>query len=506
MNDRFVSPSKKKKATSAGGSFNQQANAEALGKSVKVVAQAINSHIEELNRVDINQFLGELTKELDIDLSGFSGLVNVNTSGTFYLTSPLYGETELRPMELRTYKYDEIESKTVVNTRSNARIQELLNSLSLQDILSTLQESGQSLPAIGVEIDDGNGGKVVEIIDGSRRRRSCILAEKDYYVFVLKGDVTAVQRKFLRETFKATKEHTFLEECIAIAADLHEFKSENPKASIEEFSNIDSKYSASKVKRMVSFTKIPLSIIKHFADVTLRYNFFDKSLYPLYTKFSALNMLDILDANLKNEVRAFEDCFDDDNDLSEVNFNVIPDPSAKSVIGKLEGLAEQLSEISEDMFLYVPREAITENFVSHYAYPLYMKANELGILDEIVVELKNHRETIEATEDAPETVSEHIPLDRLENAFKAILDGLSSYQDDNKGKSGIDGMVAHPENVTPSPKKTRTVYHWGSLKSKKYIRSTQKESGELMISFKGASDEIKEKTLEYLNNLMQEED
>lgn len=85
-----------------------------------------------------------------------------------------------------------VERKTMVYAK-NIRMQEFLDNDSLEDILPTMNKSGQQFPAIG---RDTNG--VIEIADGSRRRKAAILAQKDYIILV--GDLTDAEMTYLSET------------------------------------------------------------------------------------------------------------------------------------------------------------------------------------------------------------------------------------------------------------------------------------------------------------------
>ncbi|MDD1781204.1 ParB/RepB/Spo0J family partition protein [Enterovibrio sp. ZSDZ35] len=82
----------------------------------------------------------------------------------------------------------------------NAREQSFLNKLALSDILVTLKERGQQYPAVGRWLE----GDKIEVLDGSRRRMSCILAEQDFLVYVAK-DINSKHAKFLSDVANAHK-------------------------------------------------------------------------------------------------------------------------------------------------------------------------------------------------------------------------------------------------------------------------------------------------------------
>ncbi|OAN10945.1 chromosome partitioning protein ParB [Photobacterium jeanii] len=82
----------------------------------------------------------------------------------------------------------------------NAREQAFLNEHALADILTTLKERGQQYPAVGRWLEDGR----IEVLDGSRRRMSCILANKDFLIYVAKG-INSEHAKFLSDVANAHK-------------------------------------------------------------------------------------------------------------------------------------------------------------------------------------------------------------------------------------------------------------------------------------------------------------
>ncbi len=93
----------------------------------------------------------------------------------------------------------EVATKTSVFAE-NAREQSFLNELALSDILVTLKERGQQYPAVGRWVD----GDAIEVLDGSRRRMSCILAEQDFLVYVAR-DINSKHAKFLSDVANAHK-------------------------------------------------------------------------------------------------------------------------------------------------------------------------------------------------------------------------------------------------------------------------------------------------------------
>ncbi|OOE37973.1 chromosome partitioning protein ParB [Salinivibrio kushneri] len=101
--------------------------------------------------------------------------------------------------ELAKVPASEIRDKTTVFDK-NAREQSFLNELALSDILVTLKAHGQQYPAVGRWLDDGR----IEVLDGSRRRMSCLIADQDFLVYVAKG-ISTRHAKFLSDVANAHK-------------------------------------------------------------------------------------------------------------------------------------------------------------------------------------------------------------------------------------------------------------------------------------------------------------
>ncbi|QUJ69724.1 ParB/RepB/Spo0J family partition protein (plasmid) [Photobacterium sp. GJ3] len=101
--------------------------------------------------------------------------------------------------ELVKVNADDIEGKTQVFAQ-NAREQAFLNEHALADILTTLKDRGQQYPAVGRWLEDGR----IEVLDGSRRRMACILANQDFLIYVASG-IQSDHAKFLSDVANAHK-------------------------------------------------------------------------------------------------------------------------------------------------------------------------------------------------------------------------------------------------------------------------------------------------------------
>lgn len=106
---------------------------------------------------------------------------------------------EIVEFELISIPAAQVEQTTTVFS-ANAREQAFLTEYALSDILVTLKERGQQYPAVGRKMADGK----IEVLDGSRRRKSCILAQKDFLIYVA-DNITTEHAKFLSDVANAHK-------------------------------------------------------------------------------------------------------------------------------------------------------------------------------------------------------------------------------------------------------------------------------------------------------------
>lgn len=101
--------------------------------------------------------------------------------------------------ELIRIPADKIEKMTKVFSE-NAREQSFLNEHALSDVLVTLRDLGQQYPAVGRKTADGQ----IEVLDGSRRRMSCLLANQDFLVYAA-DNIGTEEAKFLSDVANAHK-------------------------------------------------------------------------------------------------------------------------------------------------------------------------------------------------------------------------------------------------------------------------------------------------------------
>ncbi len=115
-----------------------------------------------------------------------------------FIELAIAGETTVS-FELVRVPAADVASRTQV-FEENAREQSFLNEMALSDILVTLKKSGQQYPAVGRWLDDGR----IDVLDGSRRRMACIVAEQDFLVYVGKG-ISTRHAKYLSDVANAHK-------------------------------------------------------------------------------------------------------------------------------------------------------------------------------------------------------------------------------------------------------------------------------------------------------------
>lgn len=150
----------------------------------------------------------------------------------------------------------DIEQQTVVFAE-NAREQSFLNEHALSDVLVTLKERGQQYPAVGRRRSDGN----IEVLDGSRRRMSCILADKDFLIYV--GDnISTEHAKFLSDVANAHKPLSLYEKGREMLAKLESGEAEDQKALAKMF-----QCSEALVSGALKAADLPLELLQAYPNV-----------------------------------------------------------------------------------------------------------------------------------------------------------------------------------------------------------------------------------------------
>lgn len=99
----------------------------------------------------------------------------------------------------------DIESRTFVDPVVNGRDQSMLTAESVSDISRTIKLQ-QFFPAIGRMV-----GERIEVLDGSRRRASCIFNETKYEILVTKDEISLEDARQLAVDIQTAREHTLRE-------------------------------------------------------------------------------------------------------------------------------------------------------------------------------------------------------------------------------------------------------------------------------------------------------
>ncbi|NOI66803.1 ParB/RepB/Spo0J family partition protein [Vibrio sp. 99-8-1] len=163
---------------------------------------------------------------------------------------------ELVQFELMTIPADKVASDTCV-FEQNSREQSFLNEHALSDVLATLKERGQQYPAVGRR--DKNGK--IEVLDGSRRRMSCILAEKDFLIYVADG-IGVEEAKFLSDVANAHKPLSLYEKGKEMQAKLDSGEAEDQKALAQIF-----QCSEALVSGALKAASLPLPLLQSYPNV-----------------------------------------------------------------------------------------------------------------------------------------------------------------------------------------------------------------------------------------------
>ncbi|WED23565.1 ParB/RepB/Spo0J family partition protein [Vibrio sp. JC009] len=163
---------------------------------------------------------------------------------------------EVVEFELVRIPASEVESTTIV-FEENAREQSFLNEHALSDVLVTLRERGQQYPAVGRKSEDGK----VEVLDGSRRRMSCILAQKDFLIYVAEN-INSEHAKFLSDVANAHKPLSLYERGKEMQAKLDSGEAEDQKALAQMF-----QCSEALVSGALKAASLPLELLQAYPNV-----------------------------------------------------------------------------------------------------------------------------------------------------------------------------------------------------------------------------------------------
>lgn len=165
------------------------------------------------------------------------------------------GEEKVQ-FELVRIPVEKIGESTVVFAE-NAREQSFLNEHALSDVLVTLKERGQQYPAVGRRREDGK----IEVLDGSRRRMSCILADKEFMIYVGEN-ISTEHAKFLSDVANAHKPLSLYEKGREMLAKLESGEAEDQKALAKMF-----QCSEALVSGALKAADLPLELLQAYPNV-----------------------------------------------------------------------------------------------------------------------------------------------------------------------------------------------------------------------------------------------
>lgn len=158
--------------------------------------------------------------------------------------------------ELMSIPAEEVQTATVVFAE-NAREQAFLNEHALSDVLTTLRDKGQQYPAVGRRTSDGK----IEVLDGSRRRMSCILANKPFLIYVA-NDINTEHAKFLSDVANAHKPLSLYERGKEMQAKIDAGEADDQKALARMF-----QCSEALVSGALKAAALPLELLKAYPNV-----------------------------------------------------------------------------------------------------------------------------------------------------------------------------------------------------------------------------------------------
>lgn len=184
------------------------------------------------------------------------------------------GEEKVQ-FELVRIPADKVGEQTVVFAE-NAREQSFLNEHALSDVLVTLKERGQQYPAVGRKREDGK----IEVLDGSRRRMSCILADKEFLIYVGEN-ISTEHAKFLSDVANAHKPLSLYEKGKEMLAKLESGEAEDQKALAKMF-----QCSEALVSGALKAADLPLQLLQAYPNVA---ELGRPTIVKLHKQFNALD-------------------------------------------------------------------------------------------------------------------------------------------------------------------------------------------------------------------------
>lgn len=142
------------------------------------------------------------SKNIFVDYLSTNGLSIAESGILFPIRS---GEQVI--FDLVVVSADQVKDMTDVHP-SNERDPKALTEESLSDIIPSLSDNGNMFPAIGNK--SAETGKL-ELMDGSRRRMSCIISGKPLRVYVARTNISLADARHISAISRKVKQHSYYE-------------------------------------------------------------------------------------------------------------------------------------------------------------------------------------------------------------------------------------------------------------------------------------------------------
>jgi ParB family chromosome partitioning protein len=269
---------------------------------------------------------------------------------------------ELITFELVRIPADEVANSTVVFAQ-NAREQTFLNEHALADVLSTLRDRGQQYPAVGRRTSDNK----IEVLDGSRRRMACILAGKEFLVYVA-DSINGDHAKFLSDVANAHKPLSLYEKGKEMQAKLMSGEAEDQKALAKMF-----QCSEALVSGALKAADLPLELLQAYPNVV---ELGRPTIVKLHKQFNALSD--------EQQSALIERCHSVDGFVWQRSDAQGVARLTKEVTETLEGWIEQLSPTPSDS---VPKVELIKGRVSYSRKGNNLTLNIKKVDDRLVEEI-----------------------------------------------------------------------------------------------------------------------
>ncbi|MFS1430422.1 hypothetical protein LMH73_025735, partial [Vibrio splendidus] len=428
-----------------------------------------------------DDLFGNLAEKLGVDTAMFSSIVSDTSSGAMNFNSLLPGDESPREITVEVIASEDIESRTLISSGSNARIQENLNSISLAGVSETLSIGGQMWPAIGVYVETSDGIKI-EVVDGSRRRKTCILEGKPFSIIVFHGILNFQQRRYLKNISNSGEEHTYFEQCLSLYGDFQEFLVENPSASKRDFAQQIGMDDSTVRKQLIVAVHpvwIYMSLAKDAQNATLVHT----TITPMLRRFEEQYTVEMFKVWLERAVRSTFDATDENSP----GHKLIPRSLVKGVLEGFTETLDKLDELPDGFIAYIAKKDLLPEVISDYLYPIYQVANTKGYVDEVINEFRGASKPV--GENGENLIPTSVLLSELEMKLGSLKEAGMFIPDDKSEKKNND--IEQPNEVQAGRTGTHRTFLRGTQKEKgKFIRWDVAKSGQNSLVFKGADNEL----------------